>query len=173
MTTTTSNTTNNRPPCKHQATILDYDLDQSAEYPQLSTTNIINSPSSPSTLTAAMISTMMTTGYASELLSLKTDINQLKTIITNAVEQIMNAIASLQATNSRVMSSAMDMDVEISMNVNAPNEPHNHHHDQLDLPAIIKEIKTDIATITQEMRAMFQNYLPPKSNTSTPSSLVT
>jgi len=171
-TTTNSNTANNQPPHKHQATLINYDSNQSADYPPLSTTNIVNSPSSPSTLIAAT-TTMTTTGYAAESLALKNNINQLKTIIANAVEQITHAIASLQTTNGRVTANAMDMDIENSTNVNAPSAPNNHHHNQLDLPAIIKELKTNIATITQEKWAMFQNYLPPKSNTNTPSSLVT
>jgi len=119
------------------------------------------------------MTTTMTTGYAAELLVLKNDINQLKTIIATTVEQITHAIASLQATNGRVTSSAMDMDVENSTKVDAPNAPHNHPHDPLDLPAIITELKTDIATITKEMQTTFQNYLPPKMNTNIPTSSVT
>jgi len=99
----------------------------------------------------AAMTTTTTTGYATELLALKNNINQLKTIIATVVEQIMHAIASLQATNGRVMPSAMDMDNENSTNFDAPNAPHNHHHDPLNLPAIIHELKIDIATITQEM----------------------
>ncbi len=74
--TTTPATSNNRPPRKRQATIIDYDSDQSAD-------------SSAPTITV---------DYAAELASLKNELNSLRTLIATAVEQLKTEIASLHAT---------------------------------------------------------------------------
>jgi len=63
-TSTTTATNNNRPPCKRQATILDYDLDQSANPPIPATT----SNSSSGTLQPPCNTTTTTVDYAAELL---------------------------------------------------------------------------------------------------------
>jgi len=109
------------------------------------------------------------TDCAKDILSIKTEINQLKDIIAQAVEQIKNAIVAIHAPHSNSMSTVMDTD-------DAPAPRHDHSTatpnlppNQLDLPAIINELKTEIATITNETRAMFQQLLPSPPNTNTQS----
>jgi len=153
LTPMTPATANNQPPHKWQATIIDYDLDQLADSP-LSTTVISNSISHPCHSTPP---TAMTTNanYAMELLSIKTEITLLKTIITTAVEQIKNTIASLNATHHIPMSSNIDTDVENLI------EPHNLNQTPLNLPTFIKDLKHDIATIVHES---FKQQLTPTLN---------
>jgi len=85
----------------------------------------------------------------SDLLSLKNEINQLKTLIVTNVEQITKAMVSFKANNCTQPSSDMDTDATTCCPDTpiAPPTPPN----QLDLPVIIKELKNDIATITHEM----------------------
>jgi len=90
-------TNNNQPPCKHQATKLDYNSDTSAKSLSTTTTEtttVNNSYSTPVMITQATSSD----AQISELLSLKTEIVQLKTTIMTAVQQIVKAVASLHAT---------------------------------------------------------------------------
>ncbi len=116
-----------------------------------------------------MLPTVMTPhDYVMEMLSLKNKINQLKAMIATAVEQITKAIASLHATHCQPMPSAMETKVKNSLSSDSSTEPPSLHSHQLDLPAIIKELKNDIATITNETRAMFHQYLPPPSQAPTP-----
>jgi len=61
----------------------------------------------------------------------------------------------------------MDTDVE------TPTEQTNHNQTTLDLPAIIKELKNDIATIVHEMRTLFQQQLTPMLPTTSPPTSVT
>jgi len=65
------------------------------------------------------------------------------------VEQIKNAIVSIQVTNLP-MSSAMETDAKKS------TETATLHQTTLDLPAIIHNFKHDIATIVLEMHALIQ-----------------
>ncbi len=143
----------NRPPRKRPAKILDYDSDQSAEYPPLASTNITTSSSTISTPTTTQQSNSTTSpGYVTELSSLKNEISQLKDIITTAVAQMKQAVASFQGTNNPPATSAMETDEPESKNPA--------------LPDIIRDLKTDIATISQEMRHLF-NQCPqqrPKRN---------
>ncbi len=103
----TTTATNNRPPRKRQATIIDYDSDQSAE----SSTPVPNSTNNIGTSTPLSSTTMTTVDYAAELASLKTDLNSLRTLITTAVEQLKTEIASLHATP---VSNNMETEVEHS-----------------------------------------------------------
>jgi len=84
---------NNHPPCKRQATIIDYDSDQSTELaaathqppnnPQPShVTPLPDSHQKDSSTVTIMVN------YNAKLLSIKKEINSLWTIITMAVEQI-------------------------------------------------------------------------------------
>jgi len=105
---TTQDTANNCPPCKWQATWLDYDLDQLAELmaaanhtpsnpqPSHTTTQWLDSSQKASSPTAMPT----TVNYDAELLSLKTEINSLWTIITIAVEQIKMSLRLFRSTIS-------------------------------------------------------------------------
>jgi len=164
---------NNRPPRKCQATVLDYDLDKSTEYPPLVINNVPSSTGNTSNSTAMQPTTMATPGYAMELLLLQNEISQLKMTITTAMEQIKQAITSLHTNPPTTSANAMDTKVENNMSSKCQHEHNNHHPNQLNLPAIINKLKNDIATITNKMSIMFQQYLPPKLNNNTPSSSVT
>jgi len=139
---------NNRPPCKRQATVIDYDSDQS-EYPPLSTstTNLPTSGSCNPTAMAKAPPVTTTVNYDAELLSIKTELNSLRDIITSAVEQIKNAIASIPVQplpSSTMETNAMETDAEKSMTTTS------------DISDLIDDLKHDIATTTIEMRAKFQ-----------------
>jgi len=86
--------------------------------------------------------------YATELLSIKMEINTPKTLITDAVDQFKTAIASL-ATTTNSQSSNMDTDVHESM------KHQNNNQNPVNLAALIQDLKYEIATIITEMRAMF------------------
>jgi len=150
-TATTPMTANNRPPRKRQAAIIDYDSDQSAEAPPhtTATKNSTSNSNNPPPLTA----TTTTTDYATELLLLKTEINALKTLITSAVEQFKTAIASFPVATQSPPSSAMDTDVEESM------EHHTKTQTQLEFADLIQDLKLEIATIVTESRALFKQQL--------------
>jgi len=80
--------------------------------------------------------------YATKSTLLKNKINQLKTTTATAVEKIMHAITSLHTIQDTPATNGMDIDDE------HPTAPHISNPAPPDLPAIIKEIKNDIATIT-------------------------
>jgi len=153
----TQNIKDNWPPCKRQATILYYNLDQSVNFP-LSTSLTTPSNSSSGNLTQAMTPTVTVTAssptvtttanYNAKLLSIKTEVNLLWTIITMAVEQIKNAIASIQVHN--LLSNAMETDADQSMETATPSKH------TANLPSIIQECKHDLTTIVLETRALMQ-----------------
>jgi len=100
----------------------------------------------------------ITNEYATELLSLKTEIISLKTIITTAVEQIKAAFALVTATPRSPTSNDMDTEVERSP------EPANKTQTPIDLPALINDLKQEIATVVKETRALIStppSTLPP------------
>jgi len=104
---------------------------------------------------------MATTGYATELQSLKHEISQLTTLITTTVEQIKQALASLPMTSPQPESNAMEMDNEMNLSPKPQMAINQFPLHQIDLQVIIQELKTDIATITNKMCAMLQQHLPP------------
>jgi len=136
---------NNRPPRKRQATVIDYDSDQS-EYPPLSISanNLPTSGSCNPTAMAKAPPVATTVNYDAEILSIKTELNSLRAIITSAVEQIKNAIASIPAPP--LPSSNTETDVTPTQN-------------PIDLPALIQELKNDIANMVNETRNIFSQPL--------------
>ncbi len=85
-----------------------------------------------------------------ELTSLKNIINQLKTIIATAVEQITQAIALLPTTQSTLASTDMDTDVTI------PTKPYISNPAPLDLPADNFLIKMEMEELTARVRLFGQ-----------------
>jgi len=136
-TTTTPATSNNRPPRKRQATIIDYDSDQSADSP----TPVPNSNSNIGTSKQTNNPTQTTVDYAAELASLKDELNSLRTLIANAVEQLKTEIASIHATP--ILS---NMETEVEHPTATPPE----------ISDLIADLKHDITTVAIEMRAKFQ-----------------
>jgi len=84
-------------------------------------------------------------------MSLKHEIIHLKEIIAMAVSQIKNAITSLLDTNCTTVSNAMDTEAKQSMS-SAPNNDTYSNQTQFNLPALIKELKNDIATHTHTQK---------------------
>jgi len=92
-TSATPTTDTTRPPRKRHAAIIDYDSDQSSpaantlkQTVSQSTNNSNNSNSYPATTT--------TNNYADELLSIKKELSDLKTLLSNVVAQFKTAIES-------------------------------------------------------------------------------
>jgi len=113
-------TATTKPPRKWQATILDYDSNQSTDSPILNvsavTQSSLTSQSTPTT------STNNTTDYAAEILSIKTKIVSLQNTITAALKQIKNAIESLTDTPCKPESNAMDMENEATLDERHRNQ---------------------------------------------------
>jgi len=136
--TTTANNTS-RPPRKRQATILNYDSDNSAEYPPLA-------------VNAANLSTATTqpNAYAAELTSIKAELNELKTLLATAMEQFKTAIASLTAPSSTTPPNAMEIETSqtTALTNQTPNSP--------DLSALIINLKNEIADFVRETKDLLQ-----------------
>jgi len=88
-----------------------------------------------------------------ELTSLKNEILSIKTIITTAVEQIKEAIVSYQTTKRTTEPNDMDTNVDHSTTSHTPTE------NPIDLPALIQDLKKDIANIVHKTRNMLQQPL--------------
>ncbi len=144
---TPTNTDNTRPPRKRQATVIDYDSDQmeSESITTAATSLNSNNKSPPSSSHSNTPSTAPTTDYATELMSLKSEIQALRTLLTNTVEQIKSKIASI-----RTPPSAMETDAEASSTATNPHPTTN------ELSNLMAELRHDITTIVLESRAMFQ-----------------
>jgi len=165
MATTTTND-NNWPPRKCQATVIDYNLDQtesqSITTAVASTNSTNNSPSSSSNLVPP--STATKTEYVTDLQLLKNEIQVLRTLLTHTVEQIKNEIASIRTPP---VPGAMEIDATQSQN------PHqNQHQPPTDISSLIHDLKYKIATFVIETHALLQhqsfpltqnNYLPSKT----------
>jgi len=108
-----------------------------------------------------------------ELLSIKTKISQLKTTIITAMETIMKALSSLHDTHQQPMSCPMETKVEDNMQSEPSNDHTTSHAHHIDLPKIIRELKHNIATITNKTRAMFKQYAPIQLKTNTNASSAT
>ncbi len=165
-----------RPPRKRQATVIDYDSD-STEYPPLPPTSAPKSnnngncskPNPGPQSTSNEPSDSIT-----ELLSLKQEIAQLKTTIVTAVEQLLKAIASINVNPSQSPSNAMDIEnAHASTNPSALPTTTTHITQQNDFSAELRELKNETATITNEMRALYEKYLPYQSDSTTMDSSVT
>jgi len=163
----TNTTDNNRPPRKRHASILDYDSDKSPDYPPLETTNATNTTSTTNTQQPKMtLATPSSPDYANDILSIKTEISQLKQIIAQAVEQITHAIKSIHAP-STLASTDMETDDAPLTKTDTPTTSPDPTPPQPDIQATINELKNEIAMITKETRAMFRQLLQPTPMTIT------
>jgi len=149
----TQTSENNQPPRKRQATVIDYDSDQSVYQPHVPPTNTPSTNSACNSISATIpigIATATpptvtpTVNYDAELMSIKAELNSLRTIITSAVEQIKNAIASIQVHN---------------LPPSAPETDATPTPTPIDLPALIYDLKKEIANIVTETRILFQQPL--------------
>jgi len=160
-TQTTPTTANNRPPPrKRQATtIIDYDSDQSPTSPPLAT---VPSPSYPRPATMP--------DYAAELLSIKSELADLRNFITSAVAELKNAIVSLPApchpsTSEMETSTSSKMETEVEHPTTTTPDFSDLiaglKHDiatKLDISDLIADLKLDIALI--KSHPLFCNLRP-------------
>jgi len=154
---TTMATAATKPPHKRQATIIDYDSDQSME------SLILNvSAATQSSLTSQSKPTTPmnnTTDYAAELLSIKTKIASLQKTIATALEQIKNAIKSLTDTLHKPESTAMDTEDETT------SDEHHCNQTQIKISSLISDLKHEIATFVIKTWALLQQKSPSMMNT--------
>jgi len=163
-TSTTASTATKRPPRKRQATIFDYDSDQSTEYPPLVNTNA-TTPISHTTAATTNTATATTAipECTTALLELKNEINLLKTTMqplstsTAATVDYAAELASLkqdlQSLRTLITTAVEQLKTEIASSTQsfpASNDmemerEHEMEHHQ-DLPELIAELKNDIAT---------------------------
>jgi len=155
-------TATNRPPRKRQAAIVDYDSDGSTNAPAAVVTSSMTSSNTPMSTPV----TSLSPEYAAELKSLKTEIAELRTLITSAVDQFKSAIASIpmqpttsptdQATENNP-SLTSNLSSTKAMEIEAAQSP------KPEISALIHELKSDIATIAIEMREKFKEIrMPPQ-----------
>jgi len=135
----------------HQASLLDYDSDQSTEFAlsppiTLATNhngNNANNSTNPTPLTPVI---------ATELQLLKTELAQLKEVIATAVAQIKDAIAALLAPNCTTASYDTTTDADHTMDSAHAEESLT----PLDLQSFISDLKHEIVTLFLETRTMIQ-----------------
>jgi len=148
---TTTTAEHNRPPRKWQAaSIINYDSDKSTDAPASNTT-VNNSTSNQRNSQPTKVATT-NQEYAVELLSIKMEINALRTMIKDAVEQFKTALATFTTTN---WSTSSDMDTD----ANDSKTTKNNNQNATDLAATIQDLKHEIATIITEMRTLFQQQM--------------
>jgi len=156
--TPTTAAINNRPPRKRQATIIDYDSDQSAE-----STPVPQSTSNIGTSTPLSSTTTTMVDYAAELASLRTDLNSLRSLITTAVEQLKTEIASLLVTpaSSNMETETDEVEPPTATTPALSDLIADLKHDiatKLDISDLIVELKSDIALI--KSHPLFCNLTP-------------
>jgi len=153
VTTSNDTTTTNasmRPARKRQATLIDYDSDNSADYPPLSANPVerISNNNANSSATQSHNDSVM--------LSIKHELNQLKEAITMAVTQIKEAVADLVAAKGTTTTSVAITDTDQNMD----QVPDDAIHTQLDIQSFISDLKHDLATVFQETRTVLQQQSP-------------
>jgi len=157
---TTSATTTDitRPPCKRQATKLDYDSDTPDDRPQsmtITASSTNGATSTQQTNSQPTPTTTNTTTYAAELWSLKAKIDSLKAVIAMAVEQFKSAVNSLTANPPQPAPYAMETDAETTSADTNPNQIHT------EIPSLNHDLKHEIATFVIETRALLRQPSPP------------
>jgi len=143
--------TSNKPLRKRQASLLDYDSDQSSEFASSPSTNQAASHNA-TTANQQTNSLPPTPVIATELQSIKNDLAQLKDVIAMAVTQIKDVIAALLVPNCTTATYNTTTDAD---------QPMDSAHDAenltpLDLQSFISDLKQEIATLFIETRAMIQ-----------------
>ena len=154
-------TTTNRPPRKRQAAIIDYDSDGSTNVPAAVVTSSTTSSNTPTSTPVNSKSPE----YAAELKSLKTEIAELRTLITSAVDQFKSAIASIpmqpttspndQETENNPSLTPSNPSSTKAMEIEAAQSP------EPEISALIHELKHNIATIAIKMREKFKEIRTP------------
>ncbi len=151
LTVMTSTADNNCLPRKKQAAIIDYNSDTSTDV--TTSTTVRNNTISNQSHSTNNTESKTNNEYAMELALIKTELTELRTMITNAVEQFKTAIATLATTTQSPLSSAMDTEVDTLMQFN------NTTQNTTDLAEVIQDLKYEIVTIITETQAMFEQQL--------------
>ncbi len=138
-----------RPARKRQATFIDYDSDNSAEYPPLTVNQAATIPIKTGNNTAAQMDN-------SVLVLLKTELNQLKEAITMAVAQIKEAVATIPVMKSTTHTQHATTETDQIMN----HAPEDATLTPLDIHSFIADLKHELATVFKETRAMLQQQTP-------------
>jgi len=148
--TSTANTTT-RPLRKRQATIFDYNPDNSAKYPPLVVNHAANSSNNMGNTNATQWDN------DSALLSIKNKLNQLKEAITMAVTQIKDTVAALLADKCN---STAPQHMSTKANQTMDHMPEDASLTQLNLQSFIANLKYELATVFMETRAVLQQQPP-------------
>jgi len=149
---------NNQPPRKRQAAIIDYDSDHGMG--SLATT-VASTATNNSCKLATPSASTITVDYAAELQLIKTELASLCTLITSAVNQMKTATESLKTSHP---SPAWAMEIEADKPI-AANHP---SHLPTELHDIVTDLKYKIATIVIEMCALFEKSQTSKMTTHQP-----
>jgi len=108
-----------------------------------------NNNSTPSSNNSNLLSTATTIDYATELLSLKSKIQALQTLLTDTVEQIKSEITSIWTPS---VSGTMEIDA-----TNSQNTHQNQHQQPTEISSLIHDLKLEIATFVIETRTLLQH----------------
>jgi len=146
-----TDTNNNRPPRKRHASFLNYEAEQSSEYPPLVSNNAPNTSSTQVSATT-MSAPTTTVDYAAELQLIKTELATLRTLINSAVEQMKSAVESLKP-NTPVQAREMEIDHDHSTDCSTATPP--------EISELITDLKNKIATIAIKMREKFKEICAP------------
>ncbi len=157
LTPNATKTTNDhsQPPRKRQAVKLDYDSDQSTEFTV--TTNVSNANNSTGTTTTTATPTPT---LATEMLSIKTELAQLKDIIATAVAQIKDAITTLRDANCTTSTPATTMEDD-----KMDSATDAEYLTPQDIQSFIYDLKQELATFFIETRAMVKQQPLPQPTT--------
>jgi len=156
-TATASNNATTRPPRKRQATIFDYDSDNSAEYPPLAVNNGANSSNNTGN------TNKKNQDSDGALLAIKNELNQLKEVITMAVTQIKDAVAALLADKQTNQNAPQYTSTADDTTMDHMSEAASLT--QLDLQSFIADLKHELATVFMETRAVI--HQPSQATTTT------
>jgi len=133
-----------RPPRKRQATVIDYDSDPESQSSAVASTPSTNNPPPRSSNSTSSHPTM-TTAYATDMQSIRNEIQELRNLLTHTVEQIKLEIASiLPQVPSASTSSTKETNTPTTSNMETEVEPPTENTS--DLSDLIAGLKNDIAT---------------------------
>jgi len=144
---------NTHPPRKRQAAIIDYDSNTSTKVTVATVSDTSNGHTQSTSKHPA--DHQSSKDYATELLSIKKELTDLRTMITTAVEQFKTAIATLATSNTTKsqLSDVMDTEVDTSP------KHHNKTKNTTDLADVIQDLKYELATIITKTQAVFEQQL--------------
>jgi len=139
---------------KRQATIIDYNSDDSADYPPLMVNQVVTTSKNTGNTTAAPMDNN------SALLSIKNKLNQLKEVITMAVAQIKKAVATLLVVNCNTSPQHATTETDQMMD----HASEDATLTQFDLQSFITDLKHELTTVFMETCTVLQQQAPVPMN---------